>query len=812
MVAGEQDRKTEQVLLETFRVRRILVWTLTLGCAAVAGLLGSRVMYPLNTVVISLWALGGAATAVLLTMIPGQAWRVLRRAWIFAGLTRRRRLMRGLVRAERATLMRLSDELLSPQRLCDLAAAEYLRGQLEVAEAYLAHGLELAPEQPELLNNLGVVLAAQGQHDRAAELFVRALTDGTEDLAAINCALIAAQVQEAERLAQMIVEAGRPLTPMALNNLGVAVAQRGQWGLAEQWFARAAEEAPQLAAARANLGLVAYHQEQYTEAGKEILQASRQDPNEPAYASHLGVILAATGQIDQARGTLRRAHRVDPASIPIRMNTTAAETAAGHWRLAQKGFKALLGERERRADNYYNLAVCELAIQEPAAAADAAAAAIAAGDTGTEAYTVLAVGLWETGRKAEALSHFQSAMAAADAGPIAASNVGRALLLQGDVAQAQAALEAAIKRWPEDANLILDLATAHLASAAAEFDEAVPVAERRGVITHLQRSLAGLQSSRQHPGLAVEAHVNLGLYHYLQEQFEAAAGQFEEAMRQLPKNRELSLLIGTSLGKEGERQTQRTGDGDMAPTATGRGFLRRAVPYLEAALESRDVLVPASHNLGRCLYVLKDYERALAAFRKSIRIEGGQELNSMAALAAARQAQRVQLLFRTQLLSDVKREQLRARWIELLNVAVYYFRQALLRNEMDPILHGNIGIAYMLRNHENDVEAALRHWERMRAIGGGAMEYRYAELAQMENLADPTRVGFDDRNDKLRDLEPLRWLAVPPPRPTSIRYAIDPVAVQRPWRLAATSPRLQQALELRDAIAAAELRLARLRV
>ena len=184
----------------------------------------------------------------------------------------------------------------------------------------------------------------------------------------------------------------------------------------------------------------------------------------------------------------------------------------------------------------------------------------------------------------------------------------------------------------------------------------------------------------------------------------------------------------------------------------------------------------------------------------------------MAALAAARQAHRIQLLFRTQMLSDAKRDQLRTSALELLDVAVHYFRQALLHNELDPILHGNIGIAYMLRNRPNDVEAALRHWERMRVIARGAMDGRYADLAQLENLVDPSRVGFDDRDMKLQGLEPLRWLAVPPPRPTGIRFVVEPVAVQYPWQLATTSEELRQALRLSDAIAAAQTRLQRLRV
>ncbi|MGE5531450.1 MAG: hypothetical protein ACM3VW_04975, partial [Bacteroidota bacterium] len=239
---------------------------------------------------------------------------------------------------------------------------------------------------------------------------------------------------------------------------------------------------------------------------------------------------------------------------------------------------------------------------------------------------------------------------------------------------------------------------------------------------------------------------------------------------------------------------------------------RRANPILEEGFVAREVLVPASYNLARCLYVLKDYEGALAAVRKGLRLENNEELNTLAALAAARQAQRTRLLYKTQMLSDAKRSQLRARTLELLNVAVHYFRQALLRNELDPTSHGNLGIAYMLRNREQDVEAALRHWERMRAIGGGAGQRRYEELAQMENFADPSRVGFDDRNAKLRGIDVVRWLAVAPPRPPAIRFVIEPVAVQLPWRLVARAERLKAALALRDRIAQDELRLARLRV
>ncbi|MCE5239717.1 tetratricopeptide repeat protein [bacterium] len=808
----DEARKTERIRLETFRFRRVLVLLVILDTAIMAGCLCARFVQPLSYVAIGLAAIGGGAVATLVVLIPGQAWRVLRRGWVFFSLWGRRRQVRSLVRAERHALSHLAEDGPSGPVLCDLAVAEYLRGHLDTAEAQLAHALELDPANHDLLNNLGVVLACRDEPDRAAELFVRAMGNGANGQAAANCALLAPLVTGPERLAEMITRTGHDLTAPAMNNIGVALALRGQWEAAAPWLERAVAAKPELAPARANLGLVAYQREQLQQAAGEIMQASRQDPSEPAFANWLGVILTAAGQFEQARLYLRRAHRVAPSDGAILINMTAADAAAGHWHLAERGFRSLLHGDSYRGDASYNLAVSELAIRQTAKAADAAADAIELGDTSYEAYTVFAVALWELGRRAEALSHFQSAVQASGAGPIACSNMGRALLLQGEIGAALNVLERALKQWPDDAHLVFDTATATLAHAASHFDRQVALAEREPLLAPVQDRYAGLLSGLERHDLAAEAHVNLGLYHYMQEQFEVAEEHLEAASKLEPKSPEITYLMGTILAEQGEKQTHRTDDGEIALTVGGRACIRRAVPLLEAACESRDLLAYAARNLGRCLYLLKDYEHALAAFRKSIRAESKPELHSMAALAAARQAHRIQLLFRTQLLSDARRGQLRATAMELLDVAVHYFRQALLHNELDPGLHGNIGIAYMLRNRPNDVEAALRHWERMRVIGRGAMDGRYAQLAQLENLVDPSRVGFDDRDMKVQGLEPARWLTIPPPRPTGIRFVLEPVAVQHPWRMAATSEGLRHALRLSDAIAAAQTKLRRLRV
>lgn len=808
---SDEVRQTERVQLESFRLRRLLIVLAMLVMGTLGGLAGSRFIAPPSYLATGISAVGGIALTLLLIVIPRQALRVLLRAVIALGLLWQRRRLRALVRGTRGTLLRGGAEELAPDRLGDLAVAEFLRGSLEAAEAHLAQALELAPDQGCLINNLGVVLAQQGHHERAVELFSEPL-EGCAEERSLNCALVAPLLSSPAALERLSRD-GDSHSAIGCNNIGVCYARHGDWAAASLWFARASELTPRLPAACANVGLVAYRAGQLQDAADQVLTANRLAPNEPTFANYLGVILATAGQLDQAHFYLRRAHRVDPASVPVRINSVAAEAQRGHWHVAEKGFRALLGVEDHLADVQFDLAVAQLANQDAGAAALSAAAAIAAGDSSSDAYTVLAVALWDLGRRAEALSHFGAATSAPGAGPAAASNLARALLLEGQLERATTLLEQARSQWPEDPALEFDHATALLAIATAGYDERLPLAERQTVLAAAQRSCSSLERAIARNGdTALEAHVNLGLYLYMQEQYETAAEHFEAALRLDPRLHEVQFMVGTALGREGERHTLRTEDGDSAPTPAGRQCLRRAVPYLEAATESREVLVPASYNLARCLYVLKEYERALAAVRKALRLESDGELNALAALAAAREAQKVQLLFRTQLLSDARRDQLRLRSLELLNVAVHYFRQALLRDEHDATLHGNLGIAYMLRNREQDVEAALRHWERMRAIGGGAAERRYAELSQMDNLSDPSRVGFDDRNAKLQGIPVSRWLVVPPPRPPGLRFIIAPVPVQLPWRLAAGDERLQAALLLRDRQAADELRLARLRV
>lgn len=809
-----QDGQGEPVRLPKAQLHGVATGALVVLAGVLCGYLGSRAVKPVSPPVIISWSIGGAALAYLLTVTPRRALRALRQGAVRLRLSLRQRRLRGQARRARRRLLVAVERQPTPDLLRDLGVAEFLAGDVDEAELQLRAALQVSPGSGGLLNDLAVVLAERGQASQAAELFVQALTTDCAEAASLNCALVAPLVNTPETLEAMLRSSGEAPSPLALNNLGVSYARMGQWERAEIGFLAAARHNGGLPEAAANLGLVSLRRGKLQEAADRVTAADRLAPREPAFANYLGVTLARGGQFDLARQYLQRALRADTANPAISNNAMAVEALAGRWEEAARGLNALADTDGASADVHYNLALARLATGDANGATASAGAAIAAGDTSADAHTVLAVALWEAGQRARAMAQFRAATTSTEAGPGAACNLARALLLEGETAAAKELLEKAHLAWPDDDGVSLDLALTRLALTATEYSPELSSEQRARLRPPLQRCRAALEAGVRSSGVhAPEVHVNLGLCLYMMDQFEPAAEHFEQAMRAGAKPLELQFLVGTALAKASEQHAVETADGTMAPIAMGRHLLRRAALYLEQACGAREIMADAAYNLGRCCYLLEDFEGALSAFRKALTVERGEELFTYAGLAAAQQAQELQLLARGHLLmTEAKRDQLRARAQDLLNAAVHYFTQALTRNDMNPGLHGDLGIAYMMRNHEHDIESALRHWERMRAIGGGAMEHRYAELAQIGSASGGTRVAFDDRDLKLRDLAVRRWLAVPPPTPGGLRFRLEPVAVQQPWRMTVGAEDLRRALEMRAQVAADAAALARLRV
>lgn len=791
----------------------ILLFGLMFFAAVGAGYVGTHLLKPVNLVLVVVMAAGGASAMFLAFAIPAQAILFLRKVAIRLGLVVKRGRLHNILEAAQSALMRETGAGRSAAALGDLALVAYLRGAAEAAQRDLAQALEMEPDNPALLNNLGVALIRLDDYDRAAELFARASTLNGCGEARLNLGLVAPLASRDDFLARLVADRTSASDALVLNNVGVYHLKQGNLDVGAEWFSRALRQDPRHACALANLGLVAYRRGRLRDGIGHLVRAARAAPEDARIANDLGVALAAVGKAAWSREQLARAHALAPTNVGIRINMMSVAALEGRIEGAIRGLRGLTGAAHHRDDVHYNLAVLQLATDDYEGAAESAAAAIEAGESGPDAYTNLGVALWGLGRRQEALSHFQAAWHGLGANPRAAVNLGRALMLTGrDTRQAVEVLEQARERWRSDPDIALDLATALLADAVSRFRRDMTPTDRREFFAELHRSYAGLEAAtRRGNDVPVEARINMALYFYLREEYLQAAEQLEAAIKAAPDITQLHHLAGTVYATAADQQRYVLEDGTRTITAEGLELVRRAAPHLEKACEPRDASPDSFYNLGRALYALGEYERALEVFRKALRIEDSEAMNALAALAAARQARKWQDSVKTQsLMPEGKKQALTKRARQLMDTAVQYFRQALLHNELNPSLHGNIGLAYMLRNQEHDVEAALRHWQRMRAIAGTELARRYSEFTQIQSIEHAARVQYDDREVACRPIDVAQWVTTAPPDPAPLHYVLEPVSEQREWRLVTANEELQRALAVRDTIAAGMDRLARL--
>lgn len=351
---GPQAGKPEgdqEVRLHARRLRWVARWGVIVVIAAACAYFGRRTFAPYNWAMATSSAAGGAAIGLLLFVVPRQAWRLLRRAFFSVRLAFQRKWLDDLLLTQGTALSRRSSGgERTAELLNDLAVTEYLRGSSDKAEGDLARALELSPTNGATLTNLGVVLAAEGQHDRAAELFVQAMGNGSSEEASTDWCFVAPFLSSQETLGGMLAALkGRAAAP-AFNNIGVAYARGGNWDLAREYFAQAAEKDPSLAAAHANLGLAAFHRGELQAAVDHLLRGERRAPHEAVFPNHLGVVFGAGGQPDTGRKYLQQAHRLDPADPGVRLNSLLMEGLDGHWQSAIRGLRAVAAEAPDRAD------------------------------------------------------------------------------------------------------------------------------------------------------------------------------------------------------------------------------------------------------------------------------------------------------------------------------------------------------------------------------------------------------------------------------------------------------------------------------
>ncbi|KMY66545.1 hypothetical protein AAU61_15490 [Desulfocarbo indianensis] len=159
--------------------------------------------------------------------------------------------------------------------------ALFAQGRISEAVAEYERGLGLTPEEPNLLNSLGVCYGHLGQMDKAMAYFERALQAASQDF-------------------------------MAHYNLGYALMAQGRLSEARQRLEASLELQPEHADTLFQLGRLAQGEGRLTEALDLFTRASQRQECRPAVHRHLGEALAAAGRLSEAEEAFHKAVKVNP--------------------------------------------------------------------------------------------------------------------------------------------------------------------------------------------------------------------------------------------------------------------------------------------------------------------------------------------------------------------------------------------------------------------------------------------------------------------------------------------------------------------
>jgi tetratricopeptide (TPR) repeat protein len=231
----------------------------------------------------------------------------------------------------------------------------------EAIECYL-RALEICPNFADAMNNMGVVLAGQG-NDEALIWYHRALqlSPGNPSFLFNLANELAYRKQYPEAVASLeAVLISRPDDHQALNNLGNALKGLGRLDEAILRYRAGLSLAPRDLQIQKNLAEALMTQGKVNEAIPLYRQALKQAPEDPALLYGLGLALALQGQWDRAIPQYQVAARLMPKNAEVQYNLGYALRSQGRLDEALVHLRQALQLRPDFPLAHYNLA-CVLA-------------------------------------------------------------------------------------------------------------------------------------------------------------------------------------------------------------------------------------------------------------------------------------------------------------------------------------------------------------------------------------------------------------------------------------------------------------------
>jgi Flp pilus assembly protein TadD len=174
-------------------------------------------------------------------------------------------------------------------------------------------GLEVEPENVELLNSLGFALFQQGKSEEAVDALERALKVDPKHWKAHNNMALASidlgelEMAEAHYRDSLAIEP----QPAIYNDLGFVLERQGLSDEAVEMYRKSVEIDPESAPANYNLAAALARSGEFAEAELHFRAALAMVPNTQSYTG-LGIVLLQQGRAEEAMASLRDAIAADP--------------------------------------------------------------------------------------------------------------------------------------------------------------------------------------------------------------------------------------------------------------------------------------------------------------------------------------------------------------------------------------------------------------------------------------------------------------------------------------------------------------------
>ena len=211
------------------------------------------------------------------------------------------------------SIAKIKEQFLDAYSFLRAGMANERTGNYPGAVRSYRRGLEVEPENPELLNALGFSLFQQGKSQEAVAAFEKALAADPKHWKAHNNMALASidlgELEEAE--AHYRESLAIEPQPAIYSDLGFVLERQGMTEEANELYRKSLELDPESAAAHYNLAASLARRGEFTVAERHFRAALAKNPNAQTYTG-LGIVLGQQGRADEAIASLRDAIEADP--------------------------------------------------------------------------------------------------------------------------------------------------------------------------------------------------------------------------------------------------------------------------------------------------------------------------------------------------------------------------------------------------------------------------------------------------------------------------------------------------------------------